>query len=120
MNDTFKAMTFKVTKKSERDGKPGQCYYCNKKIGETHEDDCVFVRKDVVVEIRFFLDQDVPAFWGENDCKFYFEKKICVNDLFKGVVKVMGDHDKCKCDTNAIEVKYIGSIKMRSPYVDED
>lgn len=71
-------------------GKPNECFYCNKKVGAPHADDCVVVTKRVLMRIttpdgsvsgNWILD--VPHSFSPDSIEFrYNEGTWCANNIF--------------------------------------
>lgn len=52
-------------------GKPDQCFYCNRKVGELHDISCVTVLKIVKVKYTYEIDLRVPHHWRKQDFEFH-------------------------------------------------
>lgn len=51
-------------------GKPNQCFYCKKYIGEPHGKECVCVTKRIKVRYAYEIEVDIPHFWTAEDFEF--------------------------------------------------
>ena len=51
-------------------GKPDECFYCQRKIGEQHKPGCVVVQKKVRVEYTFTLELYIPHHWEPEHFEF--------------------------------------------------
>ncbi len=83
-----------VTEKSTRPaGKADRCFYCSKKIGEQHKEDCVIRSKTVLVDFTVRVVVDIPEHWSKDDIEFkYNEGSWCADNLLD-----MIDRDDCDC-----------------------
>lgn len=74
-------------------GLPDACFYCGRRVGELHDEECVVVTK--LIEMRVRVDhapggalagvwtREVPHFWGSEKCEFaYNESTWCASNLF--------------------------------------
>lgn len=63
---------FLVTERAMRPASVArECFYCKRKIGETHKDDCVLVHKKVVIQVTIEYAIEVPANWTKEQVEFY-------------------------------------------------
>lgn len=53
-------------------GKPDECFYCRKKVGEKHGDGCGVVTKKVRMSFTFEIDVEVPHKWDEDMIHYFF------------------------------------------------
>jgi hypothetical protein len=62
-----------VANDSERPaGKPGECFYCKRKLGEQHKDNCVIKSKTIVIQANIEAVVHVPEFWDEEQINNYY------------------------------------------------
>lgn len=71
-------------------GEPNECFYCQRKIGQTHESTCVMVTKRVLLRVAT-LDEKITGSW-ELDTPHSFEPEViermrnesswCQNNIF--------------------------------------
>lgn len=52
-------------------GKPGECFYCWKSVGEMHEFDCVIPQKKVRVRFSIDYEVSVPFSWNKRNIEFH-------------------------------------------------
>ena len=45
----------------------GTCSYCDQPVGATHLDDCVLIKKRVVIRATIVYEVDEPNFWNKDD-----------------------------------------------------
>lgn len=64
-------------------GKPDECFYCQRKVGEKHKPTCVIVQKKIRATYTFTVELMVPHHWTPE--KFEFHR-----------------NDSCWCAGNAI------------------
>ena len=46
-------------------GKAGECFYCNRKVGEEHKRDCVTIQKKVRVQFTVEVIAEAPHSWPD-------------------------------------------------------
>jgi hypothetical protein len=74
-----------------------QCFYCQERIGATHKDDCVLIRKDVVVKFEIEIPVRVPAFWTEEQVEFHRNQGTwCASNVLDELEKIEKDNG-CLC-----------------------
>lgn len=97
---------FIVTEKAMRPASTQRrCFYCQQPIGETHKDDCVLIRKHVMVKITITHDVVVAAEMTKDDIEFYFnESGYCVSNLLDKLV----ESDKQGCLCGVTDVEHVG------------
>ena len=114
---------------------PNACFYCQRKAGELHQDDCVVVVKSVELEASFqgstmtlSFAIDVPASWDVHDIEFrYNESTWCADNLeaYCGNLKEMLKKtspgsligDACLCGIT--KVRFV-RVKDPGPYIREE
>lgn len=81
-------------------GKPGQCFYCQQKIGHPHKQDCVTVQKKVRVRYSFDIEIVVPHFWTKSIIEFHRnESSWCADNAIRDLEKFMNHPGTCcLCD----------------------
>lgn len=63
-------------------GKPDECFYCQRKIGEEHGRECVMVVKTVEIAYTFTIPVQVPHFSSSRDIEFLRnESSSCANNI---------------------------------------
>lgn len=80
-------------------GKSDECFYCQRKIGQSHESDCVIVTKRIKVSYVFDIEVDVPHFWTQDDIEFHRnESSWCANNAISDIQLFMDDiSPHCLC-----------------------
>lgn len=80
-------------------GKPDECFYCGNKIGETHKDDCVLLKKTVVVKLTADLVIKVPRSWDSGNVNFkYNGSSHCNSNIIHSLEEYARDENKqCLC-----------------------
>lgn len=90
--------------------KPGICYYCENKIGETHKDDCIVIRK--LVKIRFIIDLiiDEPLTHSNEEIEFRYNEGSWCADNFIDILRAAIKNEKsCLCSSN-LSAKVIETV----------
>lgn len=64
--------TYTVTKDNgpRPAGKPDRCFYCERRIGAEHKENCVLRIKTVVIKATIEYTVSVPAHWTAEDVRF--------------------------------------------------
>jgi len=80
-------------------GKPDECFYCNRKVGEIHGPECVIVTKRVKVRYSFEIEIDVPHFWDEGLIDFRLnDSSWCADNAIEEIGKYReASGDECLC-----------------------
>ena len=97
-------MDLEITDTGERPvgSKKGFCFYCNSKAGD-HADDCICVKRSVVVRMIIEYVVAVPRSWSKDQVEFHRNKgSWCadsdINDLADSL-----DESKCGCISSRFE-----------------
>ena len=90
-------------------GKPDQCFYCNARVGESHEPECVIVTKEITARYIFEVPVRVPWYWGKEEFEFrHNESSSCANNVVRfDLAKAIG-RDGCLC--RFARAEYVGVI----------
>ena len=111
---------YTVTKKAMRPASDKeQCFYCQQVVGATHKDDCVLIKKKVMVSLVIEYPIVVPAHWKAEDVLFFRnEGSWCSDNLISELDELRGS--ECLCDK--ADYTYIGETGAVSsePYLEED
>ena len=99
-----------VTSNCERPaGKVGECFYCQRAVGQSHNEHCVLWEKRVRMRATFEYEVSVPHAWIEdgidhwyNENKAHYAHRIAA-DLWDCV----GDDDRLG---DLVVFKYLGGI----------
>jgi hypothetical protein len=80
-------------------GQPDECFYCNRKVGQLHEDGCVITWKDKTVKLVAVIEieKSVPEHYNREDIMYkYNEGTWCASNL-------QDEFDKdCGCDRTEV------------------
>lgn len=105
-------------------GKPDECFYCRRKVGEQHTAECVIVEKLVKVRVTVEISLRVPYHWGDARTEFYYnEGTWCAGNLTDYIVAHQRRSDKdCLCEGFHLEVlKTLDGTPVKAePLIDED
>ncbi len=95
-------------------GKPDECFYCNRKVGEPHQQSCVCAHKKVVLRYSFEVEIDVPWSWSEEDILFHRnESTWCSNNGLREIDEQAhrdnpGVEDPCPC--NRFKAEFVRTV----------
>lgn len=80
---------YKVTKNAMRPAsKEKKCFYCQEPIGGNHKDDCVTIRKNVLIKVTLEYKITVPNSWDKNDVEFSrSESSWCADNIISELEK---------------------------------
>jgi hypothetical protein len=71
-------------------GKPDECFYCNMPMGADHKDDCVCVKRKVIVRMTVEYPVEVPASWTPDNIHFHRnEGTWCSDNAVDELVKLI-------------------------------
>jgi hypothetical protein len=77
-------------------GNKDECFYCRRKIGQPHEEDCVIVTKKVKVRYSFEIEIDVPHFWDKDNIEFKLnDSSWCADNALEDLTEYAGDGCLC-------------------------
>lgn len=83
----------------------GTCFYCRQPIGAKHNEDCVILRRTVVVEANLSIPVkiNVPRCWSPQDIEFHLNgSSSCRNNYTEEIIAALGAMDSrsgsCLCD----------------------
>jgi hypothetical protein len=82
-------------------GKPDQCFYCSKLVGQPHQHDCVIVTKRVKVRYTYELEIEVPHSWTKENVEFQLnDSSWCADNGIEDLIahRDRADNDFCLCD----------------------
>lgn len=78
-------------------GKPDECFYCDRKVGEEHGRDCVVIHRKITVRYCFELEVEVPHFWKTEDfLRHRNEGGWCASNAIDAIEKAHGENG-CPC-----------------------
>lgn len=88
-------------------GKPDECFYCHRKVGEPHKYDCVTVVKKVKMMATIYYETEVPVSWCDEDIKSHYNNGTwCSNNIVQELQSYIDYLDKkgeCLCGECIIE-----------------
>ncbi len=96
---------YKITKKAIRKGEENKdkCFYCREKVGKYHLEDCVFIKRKVLVRAIIEYEVDVPNFWDEGDVEFHRnESSWCASNLIYELEE-LDKKENCLCGNTKFE-----------------
>lgn len=111
-------MTHNITVQPNDDGirpasLPGQCFYCKQQVGQPHSQDCVTVKRMVMVRFTVDIPVEVPAYWDASNIEFYYgEGSWCADNLIEMLQEGAG---RVGCLCGHVESVYLRDISTE-PY----
>ena len=89
-------------------GKPTECFYCHKLVGDAHADDCVLFEKIVMVKVEMVIPRAVPAHWTDEQIELQMnDGSWCANNIARDIERMdeadEEDH-RCLCNDFQAEV----------------
>ena len=112
-------VSFLVTEKATRPaGKDGECFYCQRKIGEPHKPDCVLINKKVKLRMTVEYDVDVPAYWDKKQIESHRnDGSWCANNALVELEELFCTDGDGPCLCSVAEFEYLGD--EGEPFLDE-
>ena len=77
-------------------GKPDECFYCRRKIGQEHRDKCIIVQKRVQLKYTFIIERYVPYFWDKKRAEDYFNDGTWC--ALNSIDDIEDQESDCLCD----------------------
>lgn len=115
MSDT----ELKVTPYAARPaGRPDECFYCHRKLGENHISDCVLIRKKVKIRLTVEYDVSVPFHWDASAVDFHRNGSSWCVDNCIDELKALAPKDGCLCRYDGLRFEYIEDTS--GPFAEED
>ena len=106
-------------------GKPDECFYCQRKIGEDHQRNCVVVNKKVKVRWSFDVVIEVPHNWTAENVEFHYgESSWCASNAIAELQKQFPGEDGTPCPCSVFDCTYLETVdetpirEVRTPKVD--
>lgn len=96
-----------VTKKAARPrGNPDECFFCKKKIGDLHTNECLEPRKTVQVRFTVEVKGTMPDVWENQRIEEYLNNDDwrCKGDLREVLLELMHEKRGCMCKYAHAEV----------------
>jgi hypothetical protein len=91
-------MQFIVTDKARRPAIDRPiCCYCQQPVGSPHKDDCVLIKKKVLIRMTVEYEVSVPASYDKGDVEFHRnEGSWCADNVFDELEALCEEHG-CLC-----------------------
>ena len=108
---------YKVTENAKRPASDEEaCFYCRSPIGDYHKEDCVLVRKKVMIKMTVGYEVVVPACWTKEDVEYSRNDGTwCANNALYELKEMTEKNKTCMCHYANFE--YIEDTC--DPYLDE-
>jgi len=101
-------------------GKPDQCFYCGRKVGESHKQDCVILKRAVKVRYTFEIEIDMPFAWDAGMIDFHRnDSSWCASNAVGDIEKFMERQEaSCgsTCICNNFKSEYLGETDGAMKY----
>jgi hypothetical protein len=95
----MKRHTWKVDTYSTRPaGRPDECFYCKRKLGQDHKEGCVIRSRTVMVRVSFDLIVDVPEDWERSSIEFHMNESSSCKDNLLDKLEKQAERLGCSCD----------------------
>lgn len=91
-------------------GKPDQCFYCPRHVGEEHAPDCVCRKRTVVVRATVEAVLEVPESWTTEDIEHLWnDSHTCADNFYEAITRDMPnpDPEKWGCTCNSSEIRVV-------------
>lgn len=100
-----------VTEKAERpNGRKGLCFYCGRKVGESHAFDCVLISKKVRLRMTVEYEVRVPAHWDKDRVEFHRnESSWCADNAVAELQELLSDDSCTLCGCTEFEMLEVTS-----------
>ncbi len=98
-------MKYVVTSKAIRPAQEvrDRCFYCDRLIGQCHEDSCILISKKVRIRAIIEYETSVPSKWTANNINFYFnEGTWCASNFINEIEKREKEYG-CMCSHMVFE-----------------
>lgn len=81
-------------------GRNDECFYCQKKLGEEHKEDCVLRERTVVMKYSFYIVIPIPENWSKHNIEFHHnEGSWCFDSAIEELKRIK----KCLCGVGYAE-----------------
>lgn len=94
-------------------GKPGECFYCLRKVGEEHTWECVIPERLVKVRATISWEVAVPRSWTPENVADYKESHACIGNLAHEIQQYSDRLDEKSPNTCQVEhpaIEYLGEV----------
>lgn len=79
-------------------GKPDECFYCQRKLGEEHLSRCVLRSRTVVVRVTIEMVRQVPDDWTAEDIEFHInDSSWCADNIVDDLTRFTERGEGCLC-----------------------
>lgn len=68
-------------------GKPDECFYCRRKVGEEHTWECVIPQKIVKLRATIEYEAERPRSWDQETLEFHNQEKSCLANVVSDIKK---------------------------------
>lgn len=69
-------------------GRNDECFYCQRKLGEEHKEDCVIRKRTIVLKYSFEVVVEIPEDWDQHQIEFHRnESSWCANNAIQDLKK---------------------------------
>lgn len=85
-------------------GTPMKCFYCNGKINEPHDEDCVVPQKEVEVLVAVRMMISVPRFWDKKQIEFHRNEGTWCSDNWLEELEEYAKKRGCLCSDVVFKV----------------
>lgn len=94
-------------------GKPGECFYCNRKVGEEHTWECVIPCKAVRLRATIEYEAELPRSWNRGTIEFHNREKSCLGNVLQDIRKYderLDEEFPNECQGHPL-VEYLGEAR---------
>ncbi len=94
-------------------GKPGECFYCERAVGEAHQAECVILQRFVRVRVTLEIEIETVRSWDREAIEFKHNQGTWCADNFVGdlathMKRVKESGGGCLC--NGFSLEYLGEV----------
>lgn len=88
----------------------GVCFYCHKKVGKRHADDCVLWTRPVTIRLSVEYIIEVPHFWDKDRIEFHRnDSSWCAGNALDELDDRFASENPCLCSAAVFE--YVGEVE---------
>lgn len=93
-------------------GKDNECFYCHRKLGEQHKEDCPIRARTVNVDFTIHMVMEVPEYWTEDNINHYFhDSSWCASNILDELQRREEETGRCICLIT--DAKYVGEATKK-------
>lgn len=86
-------------------GDPDKCFYCGRKVGETHEPTCVIRKRTAVVDVTVRMVMTFPENFNPDHIEWqYNEGSWCASNI---IDRLDDMHERLGCLCDHFELKFV-------------